>query len=301
MVTGRLHALGEHTAHLQHALSFACGCTVVDLMCRPVTSHASYLLAQVLQVPPPPCPPSNSSGAGHSQGSGGPGEGEGQAGLAKSSGMVMSVQLLAGDQDPCSPSTYSSSSLQGEPAGQADNPGSSAASDHARPTSSTHTALPPACCLLAGYEAGCVALWDCRSLREPFGAVWGAHSEPVLSLSVSPGGHAALSGSADSTVCCYSLGQAVTAEAGASEEGQAQSEAAGATASAAADKGRTAPVAHSKATLSLTKQLALSQPGVGDIGWRSDGRILALGCWDGKVRGGGPVWKVIPCMIMLRM
>jgi hypothetical protein len=149
--------------------------------------------------------------------------------------------------------------------------------------------------VLVGYESGGVALWDLRAPGRPVSLAERVHTEPVMALSCSPDGRQAVSGSADSTVGVLELraangagsgGQHQAAGAPADGSGHAAHETA-----TAEDAGGTRSGAGSAGSsgqapgLRVCAQLPLTKPGVGDVCFRPDGRVFAVGGWDGKVRG----------------
>ncbi|GIL83231.1 hypothetical protein Vretifemale_12087 [Volvox reticuliferus] len=125
--------------------------------------------------------------------------------------------------------------------------------------------------IVVGYEDGVVALWDLRNPGRPLGSLR-THTEPVMCLDVrarvqgrSTGngrtalgagrgnGNAAelydlVSGSADDQISCCEV-----------RPGGPQ-------------------------PLTLAKKLQLRENGTADVRIRSDGKLLACGCWDGRVR-----------------
>jgi WD40 repeat protein len=152
--------------------------------------------------------------------------------------------------------------------------------------------------LLVGFESGAVGVFDLTAGRERTRAV--LHSEPVLAIEVGPGGHMVATSAADSSICIsrLQLGGSrgfTDAEERKRSAGLSRSEAGTPGArleevSEAAEEvevdANTEAVATNAdgAVLKATTRLALESPGAEALAVRAGGGILAVGCWDRRVR-----------------
>ncbi|KAJ9511311.1 hypothetical protein QJQ45_029755, partial [Haematococcus lacustris] len=134
----------------------------------------------------------------------------------------------------------------------------------------------PLCCLaapllLAGYESGSLAVWDLRRAAAPTPSPLLAlaprlHPEPLLALALSPWS------SADSSRAAANRGRGGGDRPGASPGPPSSSR-----------LGQAGPGSEG-AQLTVRQQWVLPSPGVADLAFRPDGKLLALAGWDGKVR-----------------
>lgn len=147
--------------------------------------------------------------------------------------------------------------------------------------------------VLVGYESGGVALWDTRSPRVPLGMAEAVHSETVLALRASPDGTFAVSGSADNGVGVLAIGQQRQQQPQGHadiQQGDSATQPCGSTCSTDVvqplEQGTqpcSASAGEGGCELQLVARMELPKPGVGDVAIRDDGRIFAVGGWDGKV------------------
>ena len=170
--------------------------------------------------------------------------------------------------------------------------------------------------VLSGFEDGSLALWDERQPGQALAAARG-HSEPVMCLHVGGrprgdevphddegrrpgagdgpasrqrqkqrGGMTASSGSADDTLCFWSLsGEAEDGGAAAEEVEEVighGGEQGGMARSAAGGAGGTAGCV--RGALRKVHEVKLPVPGCNHLACSADGRVLASAGWDGKVR-----------------
>ncbi|GIL52869.1 hypothetical protein Vafri_8637 [Volvox africanus] len=125
--------------------------------------------------------------------------------------------------------------------------------------------------IIAGYEDGVVALWDLRKPGRPLGSLR-AHTEPVMCLDV----RARVQG--------RSKGNGGTA-LGAGRENDSATEIYDLVSGSADDKISCCEVRPgTPQPVTLTKQLPLREGGTSDVQIRSDSKLFACGCWDGRVR-----------------
>ncbi|XP_075264392.1 uncharacterized protein LOC142356348 [Convolutriloba macropyga] len=111
------------------------------------------------------------------------------------------------------------------------------------------SARPDSPHVLAGYEDGTIALWDCSRVDAPLCTLPHLHSEPIMALALDSTASGAVSCSAGQKVAVTSIN---TAAAGDS-------------------------------TLAVSHSVELSQPGASSVAIRPDGRIFAVGGWDSRV------------------
>ena len=122
---------------------------------------------------------------------------------------------------------------------------------------------------LSGWEDGTLQLFDVRATSRP--CVRQVHSEPLLCIDVCPKGKAAVTGSADCKVCVIPLLAPTPCEDGVEQAG------AGANIALGEPTAREIPVTNESS----------GSGGIAAVRVRADGRVVATGGWDRRVR----VWQ----------
>lgn len=100
--------------------------------------------------------------------------------------------------------------------------------------------------IVAGYEDGSMAIWDLRSVKMPY-LTTRFHQEPVLSLALDCPCHGGVSGAADDKTIFFTID-------------------------------------YQQNVCCLRKEIVHGHPGIADISFRRDDKIVATAGWDRRVR-----------------
>ena len=99
--------------------------------------------------------------------------------------------------------------------------------------------------LFVGYESGHLALFDLRSPKDPLFTESLSGGEPLMSVDVDAGGKGGVAASVGASISQFKL---------------------------------------SGSSLTVSRALEMTRPGVSEVRIRRDGRIFVAACWDGRVR-----------------
>ena len=128
--------------------------------------------------------------------------------------------------------------------------------------------------LFAGYEDGSVILWRFDDNGAEAKEVWRrrTHREAVLCVAVDKMGEGAVTGGADGATTRYAVDveRLKRINVGTMREGEEFDD--------------IVRIVRTHAPYASVVSASCKQPGVGAVAIRGDGKIVACGCWDGKIR-----------------
>lgn len=127
--------------------------------------------------------------------------------------------------------------------------------------------------VLAGYESGTLALWR-LALPPALLASCALSKQPLLALALCPARGRGVAAGPRAALLPFRLGAAGGRESGAEQSA----------AVAVEGGGRGGPATPGPSRIERRARVPLPSAGVNCLALRSDGRLLALGAWDGRVR-----------------
>lgn len=141
--------------------------------------------------------------------------------------------------------------------------------------------------VVAGYESGSIALWDLRAPGQPLCLHPQPHTEPVLCLGAAPTQDRLFSGSADNLLHSWVLREGRAHRERGVQGGETHSKEGAQSGEMHREGGVQGMGAHKQGGWVLKQKTShiLPQPGMSDITWRLDGRVVATAGWDAKVGG----------------